>query len=926
MKKLSVFLLLIGILMTFSGCHRKHDMLPATCTEPATCSECGITEGEPLGHTEVPDEAVEPTCTEPGLTAGSHCEVCGEILVPQETIEPLGHDMLPATCTEPSTCSVCGMTEGEPLGHTEVPDEAVEPTCTEPGLTAGSHCEVCGEILVPQESVEPLGHDWEDASFSEPRICRVCGVSEGEPLGTDLFMNAINAPLLENRITDAAENDAGSASGDEGGHEDAAEKDIAFHKEIQISGFSHGLGEADDYINSSSLAITADFEDEQLKLLAETVFNGSKPINVLFTADKEGIGLTLPGITEEYYCVSYDALAELLAGYGQSYLPENMAVVPEEMMQPEELRDLSMKYAKILFSVVSLHNTKERRMDYTLLSLGKTQKCWVLEISPDKGDWRRMLRKLLRTASEDEELIDALITPAAKQMYAVDPGAAWLYDSPEEYAETIIEDFRNMLEDAWDDVDSTAEMLADYSFTIAYKSGRIYALSIHDEMDQGLYYESYGEEDEEREDVLVSRFYGEEDRLAYNTVRVLDGHVTGRLELDDSYMVLSYILDKDEAGKPFFDIQFSSPDLTCNLITENTDKGTQVKALFDTAEAEAELDVDVADTDERLKVPDKKKVLKTEEDLQEAVEEISEGIMQAELFGHDWIEADCTEPRTCWNCGETEGEPLGHDWEEATCTEPRTCWNCGETEGRELGHDWGKPDIGGIRTCRRCGETEAVSDGAAGVDTLKVKERKTIPFVHTESTGNVWENPSLGIRYEAADGEELLDAEDILLFNEVDEEFLNSVDMEEWLTNNEWTEMMAESDSGGVWLTVTDLPEVEDESAYLSGLVDQYLDQEESGNIYEEFESFGVDFMAEKTEVTVCGKSMPAIQGEGDLYGINVYALMTAFIENGKLLQIYKFSFDPITEDALAGFRSMEKDAGDDMPSFYESREIEKLA
>lgn len=72
---------------------------------------------------------------------------------------------------------------------------------------------------------------------------------------------------------------------------------------------------------------------------------------------------------------------------------------------------------------------------------------------------------------------------------------------------------------------------------------------------------------------------------------------------------------------------------------------------------------------------------------------------------HVWRDATCTEPATCEECGETNGEPLGHTWAEATCTEPATCTVCGETEGEPLGHDWLPATHETPETCSRCGET-----------------------------------------------------------------------------------------------------------------------------------------------------------------------------------------------------------------------------
>ena len=57
--------------------------------------------------------------------------------------------------------------------HTEtVMDEAKAPTCTETGLTEGSHCAKCGKVMVAQETVDALGHDEQTHDAQEP-ICQI---------------------------------------------------------------------------------------------------------------------------------------------------------------------------------------------------------------------------------------------------------------------------------------------------------------------------------------------------------------------------------------------------------------------------------------------------------------------------------------------------------------------------------------------------------------------------------------------------------------------------------------------------------------------------------------------------------------------------------------------------------------------------------
>jgi len=151
------------------------------------CANCnwtqifyGETNSEVHMKTEVLD-AVAPTCENTGLTEGLYCNDCKTTVTAQEEIPALGHNYV-GVQTKAPTCAEKGVMtytcandashtyteEIDMIPHTEVTDAAVAPTCENTGLTEGKHCDVCGEVLVAQEEVAKLGHNYVGVQTKAP--------------------------------------------------------------------------------------------------------------------------------------------------------------------------------------------------------------------------------------------------------------------------------------------------------------------------------------------------------------------------------------------------------------------------------------------------------------------------------------------------------------------------------------------------------------------------------------------------------------------------------------------------------------------------------------------------------------------------------------------------------------------------------------
>lgn len=164
----------------------------------------GSAEGGALGHTEVLTPGKAATCTEDGLTDGSTCSVCGEVILEQKPIPATGHQEvdLPgkdATCTEDGLtagkkCSVCEtvtlLQDTIPAtGHSPKEFAGSDATCTQPGMSAGTVCETCGISLSNQETTPALGHDYKYASNNNGTHTVTCSRGDLEEIAECTYLD-----------------------------------------------------------------------------------------------------------------------------------------------------------------------------------------------------------------------------------------------------------------------------------------------------------------------------------------------------------------------------------------------------------------------------------------------------------------------------------------------------------------------------------------------------------------------------------------------------------------------------------------------------------------------------------------------------------------------------------------------------------------
>ena len=602
----------------------KHDFTPATCTEPATCTKCGRTQGEPAGHTPETDPAVAPTCTETGLTEGSHCAVCGEVLTAQEVVEA--------------------------AGHTPETDPASVPTCVDSALTEGSHCAVCGGVLVPQEVVEALGHVFSEPTYFEPGICAVCGEAGPDALGNSLFTKLFKGASVERTLTAEKEPASGSMK-------------------IKINVTGEGMEDVASVFEGSELTVR--FDEANKAIAFDCLLNNGTPFSAVFTLDDNGtIRFAVPPVDENVYKLGLDTLLKILesateATAGNQEIPMDADLAGEVLTALTEVVKKLAPHLKEITGIVNADTVTDVTGEYTLTALGETVSCRVLTCKPAAEDWKKIIGTVIGSISGDAELKECILTLAKPFAEAgLIPDIAEFYDTAMFMLPLLS--------------GQVADVLTGAELSLAYEGDRVYAL-------RGAYngtgfgFECAG--------TLETGLRGV---IALYTDA--EAHVFGRFdaaatdnELKGSFVSEEIGLTGDltcAAGAPdCFDVTLNAALGAYKFaLTENiAESFMTARVIVETPEFNEDVVSETTLGPVEIALPASSEVEITDADTLKAVlSNLGDGLYNAECLGHDWQNADCDTPKTCRICGATEGEALGHTPGEWTVTREATASATGE--------------------------------------------------------------------------------------------------------------------------------------------------------------------------------------------------------------------------------------------------------
>lgn len=402
--------------------------------------------------------------------------------------------------------------------------------------------------------------------------------------------------------------------------------EAASNKSIHVTGKAVGLGEADAWINDSTIDLTVDGQGEAFAMEGDVVFHGEDPIHTIVWVDDDGLYFTFPELSDEQYYISRDTMQQLKVSVeagsdsGISVDAMTASLDPGAVM---ELMFHAREYLNIISGIRNENNTETGTADYELPGLKETVPCKITTFTPSKEEWSNMLTQLVEKVQNDDAFM-RVVESGLKAQYAADSQG---YATEEEYVSSVMESFRSALDSMHSSVDSIASMLDGTVFEMAMAEDDDHIVSVkgtNATYGMGLGYETFGTIAEGRRDALVMYTGDTAEVLCLNTAAEDENGISGKLESEALQAVINYAFGK---GSPYLEVRGEVGETTGFTLTVTDDaEGILALLAFDSYDETAKTDKAfeiralIRDTDASVTIPEGEPTeLTTEEEIRDTL-------------------------------------------------------------------------------------------------------------------------------------------------------------------------------------------------------------------------------------------------------------------------------------------------------------------
>ena len=388
----------------------------------------------------------------------------------------------------------------------------------------------------------------------------------------------ISAKSLTGDLRSALPEKAGTLSG--------IDTDLTVTAEIET-----GNGMVDKIIKESSVILKVNQSDTERPLFGFLLnLSGSDILSGTIVAEKDKLGIYLPELSDDYYQVRLEDLDGILSSLGiDSEVDfEDILMSVNKKKSPlgadsEKLTSIIDSYLDVFFSMVNKENTTASKEKLLLPGCGETVRCTVITFQPSADEISEMVKQLCDKLKQDGELRE-IVKNLAEYVYIVNPNFARQYASSDDYVDYVLESYddtvRNLWTDNKDEIRSFAEDLEkrEVCWKIAYKGMRIHTISITDEDDNGIAYESVGNILERRTDMIVRYEDGNPETFAESALKVKGKTAEGEVRvyrLEDGTAVYEFSADlanKSGLNIPYgeFSLKYGNNKFDMNVGGEKT--------------------------------------------------------------------------------------------------------------------------------------------------------------------------------------------------------------------------------------------------------------------------------------------------------------------------------------------------------------------